>query len=78
MVMLYTVMLKEVTVKRQFNRKQRMALAMFSSWKCSICGVDLPKHWHADHVLPFSKDGVTDVLNGQALCPTCNLKKGIK
>jgi superfamily II DNA or RNA helicase len=35
-----------------------------------------PSNWHADHIVPHSKGGDTDVLNGQALCPTCNLKKG--
>jgi len=65
-------------VNRLFSKKQRIALAMASNWKCSICGISLPKHWHSDHKIPFSKGGKTDVINGQALCPTCNLKKGNK
>jgi superfamily II DNA or RNA helicase len=28
--------------------------------------------------MPYSKGGQTDVLNGQALCPDCNLRKGNK
>jgi superfamily II DNA or RNA helicase len=28
------------------------------------------------YVLPYVEGGSTDVLNGQALCPTCNLMKG--
>jgi superfamily II DNA or RNA helicase len=32
--------------------------------------------WHADHVQPHSRQGETDVINGQALCPPCNLTKG--
>lgn len=35
-----------------------------------------PRDWHADHATPYIKGGATDVVNGQALCPTCNLKKG--
>lgn len=65
-------------MNRLFSKKQRIALAMASNWKCSICGISLPKHWHSDHKIPFSKGGKTDVINGQALCPTCNLKKGNK
>jgi superfamily II DNA or RNA helicase len=44
--------------------------------KCALCGSELTPGWHGDHVTPWSKGGVTDVVNGQALCPTCNLKKG--
>ena len=65
-------------MNRLFSKKQRIALAMASNWKCLICGIPLPKHWHSDHKIPFSKGGKTDVINGQALCPTCNLKKGNK
>lgn len=63
-------------MKRCFSKKQRIALELFSNGKCMLCGVQLPKSWHADHKLPFSKGGITDVINGQALCPQCNLKKG--
>ena len=31
--------------------------------------------WHPDHIQPHSKNGETEVTNGQALCPHCNLKK---
>ncbi len=63
-------------MKRNFNKKQRLALAKASSWKCAICGDPLPDNFHADHIIPYSKGGCTDVANGQALCPLCNLKKG--
>jgi len=63
---------------RLFSKKQRLALAMHSNWRCSICGCHLPDNWHADHVTPFSKSGKTDVINGQATCPECNQKKGSK
>ena len=36
----------------------------------------LSKIFHGDHIIPFSKNGKTIIKNGQALCPTCNLKKG--
>jgi superfamily II DNA or RNA helicase len=38
--------------------------------------MQLGDKWHADHIHPYSKDGPTDVLNAQALCPDCNLRKG--
>src|SRR5690606_30104317 len=37
---------------------------------------ELEPGWHADHVKPWSSGGPTDVINGQALCPACNLRKG--
>lgn len=62
--------------RRRFNSRERAALYLLAGGKCSICGVDLEAGWHADHVMPWIRHGQTDVINGQALCPTCNLKKG--
>lgn len=61
---------------RIFNTKQRMALANAAEWKCVMCNTPLDTSFHADHIIPFSKGGITDVSNGQALCPTCNMQKG--
>ena len=36
----------------------------------------MPPDFHADHRDPWTRGGVTDVINGQALCPTCNRRKG--
>ena len=63
-------------MKRSFSKKQRMALANHADWKCTLCGTPLDNSFHADHIIPFSKGGITDVSNGQALCPTCNMQKG--
>lgn len=41
-----------------------------------MCGDLLVAGWHADHVIPWSAGGPTDVVNGQSLCGSCNLKKG--
>lgn len=49
-----------------------------SNGKCSICGIDLSKGWHADHKLAYRNGGATELYNGQATCPECNLKKGAK
>jgi superfamily II DNA or RNA helicase len=45
---------------------------------CTQCGTQLDKGWHGDHVRPYSQGGHTDVTNGQAMCPACNLAKGGK
>lgn len=64
--------------RRTFNRSERMILIRRSGYHCSICGVELHQGWHADHIIPFSRGGQTDIENGQALCELCNLKKGSK
>jgi|GEM_PF-246527 len=63
--------------RRFFSAAQRRALYWAADGHCEICGVILdPKKWHADHIRPHSLAGNTDVVNGQALCPGCNVKKG--
>ncbi len=64
--------------KRRFGKQQRAALWLIQGGKCALCGAELEPGWHADHKRAWSRGGVTDVVNGQALCPTCNLKKGIR
>lgn len=61
---------------RRFTRRQHNALFAAASGKCEICGTPLQDEWHADHIDPYSKGGQTELINGQALCPDCNLKKG--
>ena len=62
--------------RRRFSKRERTALYLAAGGHCAACGIALPPGWHADHGLAFSKGGLTDVANGQALCPTCNLRKG--
>ena len=61
---------------RLFSDRQRKTLYVMSGGYCSQCGAPLHKGWHADHIQPHSKGGDTELVNGQALCPVCNLKKG--
>lgn len=61
---------------RFFTRRERDALWAVAAGRCENCGMPLPKHWHADHIHPHSKGGPTELINGAALCPTCNHKKG--
>ncbi|WP_159001004.1 DEAD/DEAH box helicase family protein [Streptomyces sp. SBT349] len=62
--------------RRRFNSSERVALYLAADGKCAECGAELQPSWHADHVAPYSAGGPTDVTNGQALCPRCNLTKG--
>jgi len=62
--------------RRRFNRTERAALYLAAGGKCTTCRTDLPPSWHADHEIPYVAGGPTDLTNGQALCPDCNLKKG--
>lgn len=64
---------------RGFNSGQRVALYLKANGCCQICGCVLnPVDWHADHITPFALGGPTEMWNGQALCPSCNLSKSMK
>jgi superfamily II DNA or RNA helicase len=65
-----------LTERRRFNARERVALYLATDGRCIECGIELESGWHADHKDPYSQGGPTDVINGQAMCPTCNLKKG--
>jgi 5-methylcytosine-specific restriction endonuclease McrA len=63
--------------RRLFSRREKRALAIYSGFRCAICCRRLDQY-EGDHVVPYSKGGATDVRNGQAVCPSCNRKKGDK
>lgn len=65
-------------MRRTFNRKQRLYLAMLAGFRCEACGAKLTASLHGDHVQPHSRGGPTLLSNGQALCDDCNLKKGVQ
>lgn len=65
-----------MTERRAFSDRERAALWVAAGGRCAICNVELSRGWHADHVVPWSLGGETDVVNGQALCPACNMAKG--
>lgn len=43
---------------------------------CKLCGGDLTKARHLDHIVPRSRGGKSEMSNYQYLCPTCNMAKG--
>lgn len=53
-------------------------MALLSGGRCAICNERLGSRFHGDHVVPFSRGGETVLLNGQAVCARCNLRKGAK
>ena len=65
--------------RRHFSTAEREALYIASDGRCMMCDNVLQvDNWQPDHIIPFSRGGVTDVINGQSLCRSCNLKKGAK
>jgi 5-methylcytosine-specific restriction endonuclease McrA len=77
-VRLVLARLGEVPMSQRCLRSKQLRLLLWlaAEGRCQKCGIDLPDNWHADHVVPFSSSGKTNVFEMQALCPTCNLKKG--
>ena len=63
-------------MKRRFTSRERGALFLNADGLCEQCGAPLEPGWHSDHIVPYAAGGATDVINGQALCPQCNLSKG--
>ena len=64
--------------RRRFNSSERVALYLIADGRCAKCDKELRRAWHADHVVPFVRTNRTDVVDGQALCPSCNLEKGAR
>lgn len=60
------------------GKKLRNALYIGAGGKCALCGDDLHPGWHADHIVPYSVSGRTNVHEMQPLCALCNLRKGKK
>jgi hypothetical protein len=63
-----------------FSRLQRREIWLRSNGHCVGCGQSLgpdweARTWQADHIVPHSRGGRTEVINGQALCRPCNNRK---
>ena len=48
------------------------------AWKCVYCQCNLTAGYDMDHVIPLALGGGNDAGNLQALCSSCNGKKGMK
>lgn len=64
--------------RRRFTKSERLAMANAADWKSDISGEPLGDNFHADHVMPYSLGGLTNLLNGQVLTPAENLRKSNK
>lgn len=63
--------------QRIFSPEERAELYRRCKGVCQICKKKVSeREFHADHVIPYSKGGPTELWNGQVLCPQCNLRKG--
>lgn len=71
--------------KRAFSEAERIAIYRRDKGLCQQCKRDGATDeealvpwaiYDADHVVPHSKGGATDLKNAQVLCHTCNLLKG--
>jgi len=63
---------------RRFSARARLVLFLEADGVCELCGRVLESRWDADHRQPYSLDGETTLINGRALCPTCNRSRGNK
>ena len=62
--------------RRSFDDAQRQVIYRRGEGICRICGKHCEwNNWEADHIIPWSRGGKTEIENGQVLCPTCNAKK---
>jgi hypothetical protein len=62
--------------RRLRSKADRIALWLAAGGRCQLCGRELLPGWHADHVEPWNVTRRTNVFEMQALCPTCNGRKG--
>ena len=63
--------------QRSFDEAQRQVIYRKNGGVCQMCGIHCDwDNWEADHIIPWSRGGKTEVNNGQVLCPSCNSSKG--
>lgn len=61
---------------RAFDRRDKMEAYERQGHKCAICGEEFEfDDMQGDHIVPWSKGGITVASNCQMLCRDCNLRK---
>jgi 5-methylcytosine-specific restriction endonuclease McrA len=62
--------------RRCFTQAQKLLILRRAGYKCQYCATPLTEeNFEADHKIPFSKGGATEVWNALALCASCNRRK---
>lgn len=63
-------------MSRRFQGWQKDIIWSNDRGRCGICGSKAKRNnWHADHIVPWSEGGETEVWNGQVSHPWCNRQK---
>ena len=77
--LLYYPELEPLDAQRAFTDEQRVTMFRKYNGICQRCGKEIKwDEFNADHIVPFSKGGKTTIANGQLLCASCNITKGMK
>ena len=65
---------------KRFLRSPKLRNILFDSADglCQNCGEPLPDNWHADHATPYVVTGQTNLFEMDAMCPSCNARKGAR
>lgn len=67
----------ELDPRRMFTRQEVWRAWQLQGCVCKLCGRSIPFDlMHGDHIVPWSRGGLTTLANLQALCGSCNLRKG--
>jgi HNH endonuclease len=64
--------------QHRFSHADRYHLFVRAGGRCQQCRTPLNSIWHADHVIPVTEGGSTEIGNGQALCACCNYSKSAR
>lgn len=67
------------TKRVRFSPELRRAIRWRQDSLCMYCGVELySENMHIDHIYPVEHGGGNDHQNLQALCASCNTRKGVQ
>ncbi|EMN88902.1 homing endonuclease associated repeat-containing protein [Leptospira weilii] len=65
---------------RNISLRQRFSVFLRDGFRCQLCGNSPMIHpgteLHCDHIIPWSKGGLTVIENLRTTCAKCNLGKG--
>jgi len=65
-------------IRRVIAEELRNTIFKRDNYRCKLCGDTNILNLVIDHLVPFSRGGVTEINNLQTLCKKCNREKGNK